>query len=252
MFEHFTHQIIRRATAVFGTLFNNVKIKRYDDTGNTTETMTVPLRYAPKNKWYARVFEERQDSVSGPDYAIKSPSMGFEMTSMLYDTSRKLNRLNQIRNGSINTGQVQGYIGAPYTMSFQLYVFANKTADWTQIIEQIIPNFNPTLNIPVKMIHNDENDESIIQDVHITLTSVAPDQNMYGDFRQRQTYTWTLSFDMNISFYGKYGSPDSAIGYDDEETPNAGIIINFYNDITGDLTLAPGQEPIDIIEVPEI
>lgn len=254
MFSYFSHQIVRKASAVFGTLFNNVKIKRFDGSGNVTETMTVPLRYAPKSKWYSRVFAgNRPEQGESSDYALKVPSMGFELSSLLYDTSRKVNRLNRIREGSVTAGtQIAGYAGAPYAMDFNLYIFANKTADWTQIIEQIVPNFNPTLNIPVRMVHNDSSGNDLVQDIHITLVSVSPDQNMYGDFRERQTYTWNLSFTMHLNIFGKYDTPDSTIGGAAVGGTDPAITINFYNDQNGELTLADGQEPIEIIEVPEI
>jgi len=255
MFNYFSHQIVRKATAVFGTLFNNVQIKRFDDSGDVSQTITVPLRYAPKTKWYSRVFEEggRRDEFEGPDTAIRTPSMGFELTSMLYDTSRKLNRLNRIREGSVvNDSQISGYVGAPYNLDFSLYVFANRTADWTQIIEQIVPNFNPTLNVPVRMIHNSSSGNDIVQDVSVSLTDVSPDQNMYGDFRSRQTYTWTLSFTMKLDIFGSFDSPSATIGGAAVGGTDPAITVNFYNDENGELTLSPGQEPISVIDIPEI
>lgn len=254
MFGHFYHQTIRKATAVFGTLFNNIKIKRFDGQGNTTETITVPLRYAPKSKWYSRVFaDNRPEPGESGDYALRVPSMGFELTSMLYDTTRKVNRFNQIRQGSVTDGsQISGYIGAPYALDFTLYVFANKTPDWSQIIEQIVPNFNPTFNVPVKMVHNDNNDEDIVQDLVITLTSVSPDQNMYGDFRERQTYTWALTFTMNLMMFGKFDSPSATIGGTEVGGTDPAIRINIYHDDDGNLKADNGEEPVYIIDIPEL
>ena len=78
---YFYNDIIRTVTAVFGTLFNDISIKRLASGGSTTSIQKVPLRYAPKQKWYARVFEDASNTVKG-DYAIKLPSMGFELTSI--------------------------------------------------------------------------------------------------------------------------------------------------------------------------
>lgn len=254
MFQYFSHQVIRRASAVFGTLFNNIKIKRFDNDGNPTETMTVPLRYAPKSKWYSRVFaENRPEEGEESDYALQVPSMGFELTSLLYDTTRKVAKLNKVRQGNITDGsQIMGYTGVPYSLTFSLYVFANRTADWTQIIEQIIPNFNPTFNVPIKLVHNDTNDQNIVQDVHITLNSVAPDDNMYGDYRSRQTYTWNLTFTMNMNIFGDYSAPSATIAGSEAGGSDPAITVNFYYDVNGELKLGPGEEPVDVIEVPEI
>ena len=73
---YFYNDIIRTVTAVFGTLFNNISVKRLNSSGAATSVQKVPLRYAPKQKWYARVFENATDSVKG-NFAIKLPAMGF-------------------------------------------------------------------------------------------------------------------------------------------------------------------------------
>lgn len=252
MFQHFDHRIIRKLTAVFGTLFNNVQIIRYDANGKQTNTITVPIRYAPKQKWYQSVFAANDDRLDNPAYAIKAPSMGFELGSLLYDTTRKLNKFHKIRDGALsNNSLIQGYIGAPYTLEYTLYVFANKTSDWTQIIEQIIPNFNPTFNVPVRIVHNESSDGYIVQDIHITLTSVAPDQNMYGDFRTRGTYTWNLSFTMNVVFQGMMNEPSGVIGGADAGGQDPAILIRFYNEDEGDMRLTANDEPVEIIQLPD-
>lgn len=226
--EFYNNEIIKKSTAIFGTLFNNISIKRYDENGNATSTFKVPLIYAPKQKWYSRVFAKNQPA-AGENYALRIPSMGFEISSMIYDTTRKINRLHEIQQGSITSGtNIQGRVGAPYSIDFTLYIFANKTNDWTQILEQIVPFFQPNFNIPVKIINNQLSGDSLVQDVSVTLNSVSPDQNYYGDFRTRQTYVWNLSFTLKVDILGRYST----------DAPNgAGIItdfqINFYTDQNG-------------------
>lgn len=251
MFNYFHHNVIRKVTAVFGTLFNNIEIRRFNQGGNVTDSFIVPLRYAPKQKWYNLVFSDNNNN--DPDQgntAMKVPSMGFEMTSMLYDTMRKTNRMNMLRQGNAAQGtQIMGYAPAPYSVEYTLYVFANKTSDWTQIVEQIIPNFNPTFNVPIKLIHNSNTDESMVQDMHITLNSVSPDPNMYGDFRARGTYTWTLNFTLNVSFPGSYDKPEGGIiGADGGASP--AILVNFYDETAnGNMQVDSGEVPLDTFEI---
>lgn len=230
-------------TVVFGTLFNNVKIKRYNAEGTPTETITVPLSYAPKQKWYAAVFSDNALE-DGKPYAIKSPSMGFEMGGLTYDTIRKRNKLHRVR---LSTKEI-GYVGAPYTVDFTLYVFANKTSDWTQIVEQILPHFNPSLNVPVKVISND-NGDFFQHDIHVTLNSVAPDQNMYGDFRTRSVYTWALSFTLNMEFMGNLGDTGNIIGGNDD---NPAIILNFYTSDDESTFTFDANDPVRTINLSEI
>ena len=91
--EHFYHETIKRAVSVFGTLFNNISIKRPDGT-----TMKVPLAYGPRQKWIARLQQQPELGMAGtPRTAISLPRMGFEMTSIEYDASRKLSKKLSIR-----------------------------------------------------------------------------------------------------------------------------------------------------------
>lgn len=252
MFQHFDHKIIRKLTAVFGTLFNNIQIVRYDADGKQTNTIIVPIRYAPKQKWYSSVFAANDDRLDNEAYSVKVPSMGFELGSLIYDTTRKLSKFNKVRDGNLSDNSlILGYLGAPYTVDFTLYVFADKTSDWTQIIEQIIPNFNPTLNVPVRIVHNEVNGQYVVQDVHITLVSVNPDQNMYGDFRTRGTYTWNLSFTMNVIFQGVMNEPGGIIGGADAGGQDPAILINFYNEMDGDMRLTADDIPVSILQLPD-
>lgn len=251
---HFHHNIIRKLNSVFGTLFNDIDIKRFDSDGKEIETIRVPLSYAPKQKWYNLVFaNNRRDDVGQGPFSVKVPSMGFEMTTLLYDTTRKVNRLNKITNGSFTQGnRIQGFTPAPYTFEFSLYVFANKTSDWTQIIEQIVPNFNPSFNVPIRMVQSQTGAQDIVQDVHITLTSVSPDANVYGDFRTRTTYTWTLTFSVVASMFGYFDdSTGGVIGGSEVGGSDPAVLIRFWNDDDGKLEIGNRTEPLMTFEMPE-
>ena len=248
--KYYDHQTIRRVTSIFGTLFNNIEIKRFNDDGQQTDSIIVPLKYAPKSKWYHAVFsdtrsnrEDEQGPQSSP-ISIRPPQMGFELTSMMYSPERKLNRMAEIQKGSATGANMRGRVGAPYMMEYTLYVFANRTPDWTQIIEQIVPHFNPTFTVPVKIVeHPDDSEVTLTQDVTFTLTSVAPDPNMYGDFRTRETFTWALNFSAAVTFFGEYGTPSSTI----QE-----VTVNLYDwPEDGNLQVGDDVRPLMSIELPE-
>ena len=248
---YFYNDIIRTVTAVFGTLFNDISIKRLNSSGSTTSVQKVPLRYAPKQKWYARVFENASDTVKG-DFAAKLPIMGFEMVSIMYDTARKLSHLNKVRQGSIiSENRIEGYTPPPYMMDYQLYCFANKTTDWSQIVEQIIPHFNPTFNIPIKLIRT--TNQTIVQDLQITLNSITPDVNYQGDFRTRDTFVWTLGFTLNTSFAGLFSTPSAVIkGAIGTGGTDPAILINMYDQTPDDdLILDAGEIKLDAFSVEE-
>ena len=72
--QYFYNQTMKKAVAVFGTIFNNIKIVRQ---GGSMER--VPLSYGPKSKFLARINTER-DQAEKASIAIKLPRMSFEIT----------------------------------------------------------------------------------------------------------------------------------------------------------------------------
>ena len=90
--QHFYHKQIRNAVIAFGTIFNNINIKRLDSSGNPLQTVRVPLSYAPKEKFIARL--DQQADLQGTDskVALTLPRMSFDITGYTYDPTRKLNK----------------------------------------------------------------------------------------------------------------------------------------------------------------
>ena len=76
---HFYHSTMRKAVAVFGTIFNNINVIRTKADGTVLNQIKVPLSYGPKQKFLARL-----DQSSGADasMAMKLPRMAFEITSL--------------------------------------------------------------------------------------------------------------------------------------------------------------------------
>lgn len=193
--DHFYHAAIRRTIAAFGTIFNDIKIMRKDSDGEVKNIMRVPLAYGPKQKFLARI--ESQSSLSDPKVAIKLPRMSFEITSLTYDAQSKLPKLNQIVRGTGTTRDAI-YTYAPYNMGIQLSIMAKNQDDALQVIEQIIPYFQPEYTITI----NEVPDIGIQSDVPITLTSVGLAEDYEGDFLTRRAIVYTLDFELKVRFYG--------------------------------------------------
>ena len=134
--NHFYHATIRRFVSVFGTLFNNISVVRKDSQGNVKSIVRVPLAYGPKEKFLVRIDE--QPDLSTPNVAIKLPRMSFEILNIAYDTQSKLNRNNKI----LIDNKIY-YTYSPYNISINLSIMAKNQDDALQIIEQIIPYFQP-------------------------------------------------------------------------------------------------------------
>ena len=194
--DHFYHAILRKTVAVFGTLFNDIKVVRKDNSGIVKDHQRVPLSYGPKQKFLARL--EQQANLDDPKIALKLPRMSFEITNVSYDTTTKTSSLNTITTAtSATTRSTVGQM-TPYVVDMQLNIIAKNQDDALQIFEQIIPYFQPTYTLSVKFV--DGLNKSF--DVPITLTSVTIQDDYEGEFSARRSLIYTLDFAVKIKFFG--------------------------------------------------
>jgi len=192
---YFYHSHIRKTVAIFGTLFNNINVQRKDTNGISVNNVKVPLSYGPKQKFLARLFEE--PDLNAPEVAIRLPRMSFEITGMQYDTSVKLNKMNTIAQPNIH-GQSTIRNPVPYIISFQLSIYAKNQDDALQVVEQIIPYFNPEYVVTIKEIPS----LNVSRDIPIVLQSVNYSDDYEGDFTSRRVLIYSLDFSMKTFFYG--------------------------------------------------
>jgi hypothetical protein len=198
MFEYFYHQRLRKSVAIFGTLFNNMYVIRKDASGKTISQVKVPLSYAPRAKYLERI-RENADLNNDTKIAIKLPRMSFEIIALTYDGERKLPKLNAYQKGIDNTSRSKFFTPAPYAISFQLNIYAKSQDDALQLVEQILPYFNPQYTMTIKPFTENE---TIKEDVPITLQSVSFSDDYDGTLEARRTIVYTLDFLMGINFYG--------------------------------------------------
>ena len=162
------HGAIRKYVIAFGNLFNDIYVQRLDSNGNRIQTLSVPLAYGPKEKWIVRM---AQDPNLDSPTAVTVPRMGFEMTSIEYDPTRKITKktLYKKAKSSDPTRMQYQYAPAPYNIGFQLSVLVKNTDDGLQVIEQIIPYFTPDYKVTIHTIP----DMSETRDIPIILQSVS-------------------------------------------------------------------------------
>jgi len=202
--SHFYNEITRKNIIAFGTLFNNITLKKVDpSTGNVLEEEKVPLAYGPKQKFLTRL--EQNPDVSRK-VAITLPRLYFEMTGIDYDPARKtspIQKYKTIIDDNGNEVKTQ-YVPVPYNMSFELGIISKSQDDALQIVEQILPYFQPSFSITLNMIP--EMDEK--RDVAIVLNNVSYEDEWEDDFMQRRYIVYTLNFNVKTYFYGPYSQSD--------------------------------------------
>lgn len=203
MFEYFYHQRLRKSVALFGTLFNNIYVIRKDKSGKSISQVKVPLAYAPKDKYLERI-RTNPDLRNDTKVALKLPRISFEITSIAYDPERKLPKLNHYDRNLTQTQRNKFFAPSPYQISFQLNVYAKNQDDALQIVEQILPYFNPQYTVSIKPFSDSYPD--IIEDVPITIQGVNFSDDFEGTLESRRTIIYTLDFGMSVNFYGPINS----------------------------------------------
>ena len=193
----FYHETIRKVIVSFGTMFNNINLVRKDSSGNISQSMKVPLAYGPREKFLVRL---REDADLSKTVAITLPRIGFEITNLAYDPTRKLNRVQKFKKvkGAKASQLDTQFMPVPYNIDIELYVMAKQSDDALQIVEQILPYFQPDYTFTI----NDQPDMGIKRDVPIILNSIAYEDSYQGDFTTRRALIYTLSFTAKFYLYG--------------------------------------------------
>lgn len=204
MFEHFYHGTIRKVVIAFASLFNNIQISRKDGSGGEIERIRVPIAYGPQQKFLRRLdrigTDFDQQVVRLETYL---PRVAFEIGTISYDSSRKLNSIQQTVGylASDPSKLNSRYERVPYNMTLNLSVMAKGMEDCLQISEQIIPYFTPEYVFTIKAIEGLDMDV----DIPIVLTSVSftdGDDGSYGDYASRKVCYATFAFTAKMYLYG--------------------------------------------------
>ena len=197
--NQFYHETMRKIVVSFGTLFNNIQIVRKNSSGAVVQSMKVPLAYGPQQKFLARL---NSDPALASKVAVTLPRLGFEMNGITYDPSRKLNRVQKFRKvkkSADNADKLDTqFMPVPYNIAFTLYAMAKNSDDALQIVEQILPYFQPDYTLTV----NDMADMGIKRDIPIILNSVTYEDNYQGDFTERRAIIYTMTFTAKFYLYG--------------------------------------------------
>ena len=190
------HSAIRKYIIMFGNMFNDITIVRFNNAGAAVQTMTVPIAYGPKEKFLARL---RQNSDLGREVATTLPRLSFEITGFNYDSTRAMNKQNRITSiGSGNNSMRSGWAPAPYYIDISLYgMFANNE-DAVQVVEQILPYFRPEWTNSVKIVPS----LGIFVDVPTVMTGMTLEDTYEADFQTRRAIIYTFNFTVKGYIYG--------------------------------------------------
>ena len=231
MFGHFYNEGMRKMTVAFGQVFNNIQIKR-TGSDSTIQSIRVPLAYAPKEKFLVRL--DQQASLDDRQFAITLPRMGFEISGIEYDGSRKLTKVQKFKSTRSNTGDMNfNYMPVPYNISYNLYCFTATAEGGLQIVEQILPYFQPDYTVTINVVP----EMGIKRDVPIVLNNINYEDSYSGDFESRRAVIYTLNFTAKTYLYGPASTQK--------------VIRETQADMHTDLPAATREERIVVVPNPE-
>ena len=196
MFEYFYNEIFRSVIIGFGSLFNGIEIKHKDDSDDTISVIKVPLAYGPTQKFLARI---QQEADLNKPIQMTLPRMSFEFIGLQYDPSRKSTQTQTIINQTPDGKNLKkNYMPVPYNMSFQLSIMTKLNDDMLQIVEQILPYFQPAYNLPINFLGNLKEK----RDIPVQLDSIQMDDDYEGNFDTRRALVYTLNFTAKAYLFG--------------------------------------------------
>ena len=206
MFEYFYHQIIRKTIIGFGSLFNGITIQKENSSDEVVSSFQVPLGYGPTQKFLARI--EQDPDLNSP-IQMTLPRMSFEFIGLSYDQTRKVTTTQIFTKADANNKNLvkKAYMPVPYNLEFELSIYTKLNDDMLQIIEQIVPYFQPSYNITVDLL--EEIGEK--KDIPIVLENILMSDEYEGNFSTRRALIYTLKFTAKTYLFGPVTSATSDI-----------------------------------------
>ena len=191
---YFYHEIIRKTVISFGTLFNDIHVRHQDSTGKDISQIKVPISYGPKQKFLARL---QQQPELNKAVQVTLPRISFEMNNIQYDPSRKSGIAQTFKaNDSGKLKKV--FMPVPYNLGFELNILTKLQDDSLQILEQILPFFQPGFTLTIDLV--DQIGEK--RDVPMVLENIAFTDDYEGNFETRRALIYTLSFTAKTYMFG--------------------------------------------------
>jgi|TARA_B110000444_G_scaffold208884_1_gene203471 hypothetical protein len=276
----FYNEGLRKIIIAFGQLFNNIVIESKGKDGAILKRIKVPLAYAPKEKFLVRLDE--QADLDDRSMALTLPRIGFEISGLSYDPSRKLTRVQkyrtektplsrsesvsnmdrvymeddsgyiQLEKANASTGNPEyplletsvlqssdskvqsfNYTPVPYNISLNVYSFTATAENGLQIVEQILPFFQPDYTVTVNVMPS----QNIKRDVPIILNSVNYEDSYDGAFTNRRAVIYSMNFTAKTYLFGP--------------TTNQGVIKKVQADLYADtVNNPPREERITVVPDP--
>lgn len=184
----------KKMISVFGTIFNELYIAT--PSGNKrVKYQKVPIEYGPRDKWLERI--TKRENLEDSRIAIKFPRMSYKFENFEVDPNKRINRLHRLRHTEDTSTSNTQLVDVPYTADVTLSIGAKTETEVFQIVEQILPIFNPDVNLIVNGLNGPTDKKTMVS---IILTGVNPSDEYEGSFEDRRIILWELTFRVKYSY----------------------------------------------------
>ncbi len=193
------NKIIRKCVIGFGTLFNNIEVRKEKSDGSVYSRMKVPLAYGPRQKFLARL---EQQADLNQKVAITVPRLSFEMTGISYDAGRKLAPTTLTLKANTKDAVKKQFTPVPYNIDFELNIISKTNDEALEITEQIVPVFQPSYQMTIKLVE----DMNEYRDIPIILNSINYSDDYEGSFDDKKITLITMQFTVKSYIFGPVGT----------------------------------------------
>lgn len=201
--------VIKNVTIALLDMFNDMIVTKYDSSATVVETKNVPIQWGPIEKEHRDRLENHYFDTSGNEigdrFYLTIPRMSLLMTGISYNPDRAYG-VNEWRYWFLETLELSGssiqnmfsdYQPTPYDLNFELHIRADRMDYFSQILENILPYFNPKLYLRVKEFSF----LNVERDLPVKLDSVIPDiRDELNETEMRQCNA-TLSLTVEAFMY---------------------------------------------------
>jgi len=191
---YFYHEIMRKTVIAFGTVFNDINVRHQDSTGKDISNIKVPIAYGPRQKFLARL---QQQPDLNKAVQISLPRMSFEMTSIDYDSTRK-SGVTQTFKAQDGKKFKKVFMPVPYNLGFELNVLTKTQDDALQIVEQILPFFQPGFTLTIDLVKQIGEK----RDVPLILQNISFTDDYEGNYETRRALVYTFTFTAKTYMFG--------------------------------------------------
>ena len=230
MFNSYDNQSIRKLVVAFGSLFDEIYVTRKNDTTGAIENVKVPITFSSKEKFLRRL--ESNSSISdNVKTQINVPYLSFEIAAISYDFGRKRNKLTKTSKTVIESGiPSSNYITfseTPIKVLFNLYFYSRSLNEIFQVVEQVMPYFNPEFNIRI-------NFNKIFQNVNVPISyrDFKLIDDYEGSLQARRTAIGVMSFTASSFIFGEIKEKDVIQTVTGRSLLDSGLDVNVNIDIT--------------------